>query len=252
MASDAMAISRAEGTAVQSATSEASGLVKMAIEQKVPVEVLERLVALQERVTDRDAVLQLNQALGAFQAACPPIFKAHKAEIVSKRTGSKFSYRYANLEDIVRHIRRHLEVFGLSYTWDSTVNAQTMTVTCVVRHIAGASVSASFSCPVDGNDRMSAAQSAGAAMSYARRQSLVSVLGLTTADEDTDGSAAPEPESNEPVNREQLANLEALYDEVHKNVDFEKFCAYFQIGGLSDLPQSRYAEAIAMLERKRT
>lgn len=239
------------GTALAAPTQsgEIGELVRLAINEKVSVEVLERLVALQERVTDRDAVLQLNQALGAFQSECPPVLKGRTASIVSKTKGTKFSYNYAPLDDIVPHIRPYLERHGLSYTWDSEVSTGMLRCTCTVRHIAGASVAASFSCPTDGSERMSAAQSAGAALTYARRQSLVQALGLTTADEDTDG-ADPAEESTA-VTAEQLANLQAVWDEVKKNVDAKKFFAFFDCDSLAALPAARYAEAVRMLERKR-
>ena len=240
-------VPKAQG-AVQHA-GEVSSLVRLAIDKGVDVAVLERLVALQERVTDRDAQLQLNQALAAFQADCPPIYKGRTANIVSKTKGTKFSYRYAPLDDIVRHIRPHLERHGLSYTWDSSVSDKLMHCKAIVRHVAGASLSASFSCPSDGSERMSAAQSAGAALTYARRQALVQALGLTTADEDTDGGA--EPESVEPVSEFQLREVQELYDSVKLKVDFPKFLAFFEIEKMADLPAARFVEAKAMLERKR-
>ncbi len=49
---------------------------------------------------------------------------------------------------------------------------------------------------------------------------------------------------------EQLATLQALVDEV--GADLKRFCGYFKIGSLADLPGSRFEEAVKALEAKRT
>ena len=87
---------------------EVSGLVALAIREKVPVEVLERLVALQERVTARDARAAFFAAVAAFQEECPEIEKSKTAQIKT-RTGSNYSYTFAPLEGITRVIRPILD-----------------------------------------------------------------------------------------------------------------------------------------------
>jgi hypothetical protein len=81
--------------------SEVSGLVRLAIEQNVSVEILERLVALQERVTARNAETAMAEALAAFQATCPPIPKTITAEV--RKNGVKaYEYQFAPLDEVVR------------------------------------------------------------------------------------------------------------------------------------------------------
>ena len=69
---------------------------------------------------------------------------------------------------------------------------------------------------------MSEAQKHGAALTYGKRQSLTSVLGLTTADDDTDGvERGGKPD---PITEGQLADLEALIEDV--GADWQKFLAW--------------------------
>lgn len=245
---EATAVARVEGP------TEVSGLVALAIEKGVDVEVLERLVALQERVTERNARAAFFEALAAFQEEAPQIHKSRTAKIVSKRTGSQFSYSYAPLEDIARKIRPVLRKQGLSYHWDVPGVADgVMLVCCILRHVEGHEERSTFPVPVDaGSERMSAAQANGAALTYGKRQSLVAVLGLTTADEDVDGAA---PESAEAITESQAADLRALMREV--KADEPKFLGWLskalktEVRSVEEIPAARYREAITALEQKR-
>lgn len=240
--------------AVTRADDAPQSLVQLAIEKGVDVEVIERLVALQERVTERNARAAYFEALANFQEQCPEIPKNKTADIVSKRSGGKFSYTYARLEDITRTIREPLRQCALSYTWDVSLDSGALVVTCIVRHVDGHSERSSFPVPVDKSDRMSDAQATGAALTYGRRQSLIAALGLTTADEDTDGvsgrgrkqASADEPER---LTDQQLADLSALIEDV--GADRRKFLAYLRVEKLEDVHPREYARAIEALEAKR-
>lgn len=241
------------GTSLQARTApppmaqeaEVSGLVKMALEQGVAVEVLERLVALQERVSDRNARQAMNEAVAAFQAECPSIKKGRTASIATK-SGTKYSYTYASLDQIAQAIRPILHKHGLSYTWDSTMDAGKLVCTCTLRHVEGGEDRATFSCPTDTKADMSGAQASGGALTYARRQSLVQVLGLTTTDDDVDGA---DPQDAEKITEGQVADLYALADEV--GADIPKFLKWLKVEAMADIPTSEYERAVKALEKKR-
>lgn len=239
---------RPEKNGVPARTGEVSELVRLAIEEKVSVEVLERLVSLQERVTDRAAEAAMNDAIRRFQQECPQIAKTAEANIATK-SGSSFKYHYAPLSEIAAVIRPILAACGLSYTWDSETDGQRVAVTCTLHHVEGAKRTATFSGPATSNSGASDIQKVGAAITYARRQSLVQVLGLVMADGDTDGAEPVEDDTA--VNEEQLANLQAVFDEVRGTFNEPKFFAFFGCESLSGIPAARYAEALAILERKR-
>jgi len=241
-------VATTEGTEVATG-GEISTLVQLAITEKVPVEVLERLVALQERVTDRDAKTAFIQALAAFQDAVPAIGKNKTAEIVT-RGGGRYEYSYATLDAIASAIRSLLTEHGLSYSWDSVTDSGTLTCICTLRHRDGHEVTSTFGAPVETGAKMSGAQATAATLTYARRQSLVSVLGLSIADEDTDAQGAPV----EPITDDQLANLVSLMQEAFKPDEFQerkaKLLAFIGCE-LGELPASRYAEVMRSLERAR-
>jgi hypothetical protein len=244
-----MAVETHAGGAMPQDAGEVSGLVRLAIERGVPTETLERLVALQERVTERNARAAFFEAKSAFQQECPEIRKSKKADIATK-SGARFAYTYAPLEEITRTILPVLTRHGLSFTWDiaSVDGGKFMNVVCILRHVEGHEDRATFPVPVETGGRMSDAQAMGAALTYGKRQSLTSVLGLTTADEDTD-AARREPKSRSAITDHQLADLEALIDEV--GADRPRFLRFMGVRDLADLPASDYPRAIEALEAKR-
>ena len=116
---------------------EMSGLVRLAIEEKVSVDVLERIVALQERVTDRNARSEFFEALAGFQEEMPEISKTETAQVATK-SGGTYSYTYAPLEAVTRAIRIALKEHGLSYSWTTEgMEGEYVNVVCVLRHIGG-------------------------------------------------------------------------------------------------------------------
>ena len=225
-----------------------SGLVRLAIERGVDVEVLERLVGLQERVTERNARGAYFEALADFQERCPEIRKSKKANIAT-RNGADYEYTYAPLEEITRTIRPILRECGLSYSWDVAQGDGALIVTCVLRHIEGHAERASFPVPVDSGARMSAAQKNGAALTYGRRQSLIAVLGLTTADPDTDAPAVGK--SVETITEAQAADLRTLMDEVLTTEDQERFLGWMGVRTVEEVPASEYKRAVRGVEAKR-
>lgn len=228
-------------------------LVQLAIEKGVDVEVIERLVALQERVMERNAEAAMAQALAAFQAECPPIPRVRTAEV--KKNGVKqYEYTFAPLEKIVEVIRPYLTKNGLSFTHDSAILQGAVEITCTLQHIEGAKRTSTFTGPVDNSGGKNPLQAVGSARSYGRRYTLVDVLGLTTDDEqDDDGVRAHrngrddgEPEA---LSADQLANLDALIEEV--NADKPKFLKFMRVASLADIHPRDYARAISALESKR-
>lgn len=221
-------------------------LMRHAIDKGVSVEALEKLVTLHERLADRVAASEFAQAMADFQSECPAIPKSSRASINTK-SGARYSYQYAELPAIARVVNPLLAKRGLSYTWDSDMTeAGLMHCVCTLRHVNGHSISASFTAPLDEEARMSVTQKGGAALTFAKRQSLVQVLGLTTTDPDTDLAGAGSTDS---ITAKQEADLDAMISEV--NADRARFLKYMGVEALDQLRASDYSRAVAALNAKR-
>lgn len=220
-------------------------LVEIAMERGMGVEVIERLVALQERVEDRNARSAYIRALTSVQEDIREIPQNKTAQIRT-RSGSSYEYGYATLDQIARIIRPVLAAHGLSYSWDSDVDEGRVQVTCTLRHVDGHSESASFTAPTETSAAMSEAQKHAAVLTYGRRQSLVQVLGLSIVDQDSDGAGPATPAT---LTDEQVADVEALIEEV--GADRAGFLRWLGVDSVGEIHPKNLQVVIRSLEKKR-
>jgi hypothetical protein len=225
-----------------------TSLVQLAINKGVDVEVLERLVALQERVTERNARASFFKALAEFRSECPPIKKTQiNTQFEVTRDGVKRAARYAPLDEIDRIARPVAANHGLTWTWDTTVDEKLMHVICRVLHVDGHSEATTVAMPHGSNAGSSPQQKFGSTQTYGMRYSLIAALGLTTTDEDADGAGGKEPP--QPITAEQAADLSDLIDSVGANR--KKFLHFMNVEKLSDIPAGEYKRAVDALEERR-
>jgi hypothetical protein len=150
----------------------------------LPIEHMERLMAMQERWEERQAKKAFDAALAKFQGICPVIKK-------EKTAHGKYTYKYSSLDNIVEQIKESLAECDLSYQFKTICDREKAEVTsrCHVTHIDGHTEISEFTVPLDGGS-MSNIQKFGSSRTYANRYSLSDGLGIVTADDDTDATPA--------------------------------------------------------------
>ena len=204
---------------------------------------LEKLMELQDRMQRRRAEMEFSLALGEFQSACPAVQKSSTAKIVTG-SGGGYSFTYADLEEIISTVRPHLTAHGFSFTFDSKTDGKLLTCTCTLHHAHGHSMASSFTLPTDNKSGASEQQKVGGALTYAKRQCLISVLGLALTDVEPPAGAKAAT-----ISEDQVANLDALMGEV--GVTAAQFGARFKLSALGELPAALYGEAVRSLEARR-
>lgn len=130
---------------------------------------------------------QLAAALVLSQAELPEVTKDATAEVVSKRTGGRFSYQYATMPEVQRAILPVLTGHGIAVvqgTEDEDDSGFTVVTTLI--HTSGQWLACRVRVPI----AEATAQAAGSGFSYGRRIGLVGAVGLITDDLDDDGAAA--------------------------------------------------------------
>lgn len=218
-------------------------LLRLAIEKGIPVEALEKLQALHERVSDRAAAMEYAGALATFQANCPPISKNREADY-STGTGIRVRYGYAELDHIARTIAPHLRAVGLSYTWDTAVKEKVLEIRCTLRHVNGHAEVSLFSVPFESKAGMSEQQKFSAAGQFGRRLSLINVLGLTTTGD-------PEIDNVDPttITEQQATDLDALIQEV--GADKMRFLTWAGVKSLAEIRVVNYDTCVKAVRRHR-
>lgn len=220
-------------------------LIERALDRGVDMETIERLVALQERKEARDAERAMAEALAAFQAQCPAVRRVATADV--RKNGQKvYDYGFAPYDEIIRVIRQPLADNGLSYTHDTKMEGNTLTVTCTLQHTAGAKRTATFTGPFDNSGGKNPLQGIGSTRSYGKRYTLTDVLGLAT-EEDDDGVGS-HGRDEPPVNADQLKRLNALADEA--GADKAAFCKLMGVESMAAIPATQYNLAQLTLKKK--
>lgn len=180
--------------------------IDLAISNKVGVETLERLLAMQKDIMMTNAKAAYDESLAQFQSECPIIHKDKKVDFTSKRTGNKTSYSYAPLDSIVGQVKDALKKNGFSYsmTAEITVDSWVLT-TCKLTHIQGHAETSSFKVPIDKEAFMNAQQQVAAALTYAKRYAFCNVTGILTGDQDDDAHGADSPQNTPPTGEQKNA-----------------------------------------------
>lgn len=159
--------------------------ITQAISVNVPVETMERLFDLRNKVKAEQAEEAFVTALGQFQNQVPIIKKTKK---VFNKDGKTVRYTYAPLDSIVEQIKKPLMDNHLSYTWDVKNEDGMIKAIVTIKHSLGHAQTSQFGVPINTEGYMTAPQKYASALTFAKRYSLCNALGISTGDEDTDAT----------------------------------------------------------------
>lgn len=213
-------------------------LIAKAQQANASIESMQQLFDLQLRWEQNEARKAYNEAMSNFREYAPSIARTRKGHNI----------KYAGLSESIEAIQPSLSKFGLSHQWKTRQDGNLITVECTVTHRMGHSESTSLSAAPDTSGSKNAIQSIGSTVSYLERYTLYAILGLSSREMDDDGRAAGMPEV-ERISERQWTDLLALIADV--KADEGKFCTYYKINDVAELPASKYEAAVKGLEMKR-
>jgi len=175
----------------------AGNLIRLAIEKKVPVETLEKLLEMRTALKVEKAIESFNLAMADFQAECPIIKKTKEV----KTKAGKVAYSYAPIETIIEQVKSLLVKHGFSYSIKQIHKESTVKVICIVNHIEGHSENTEMEVPLGNKtDIMSNTQVVAAASTFAKRYTFCNAFGILTGDEDNDARPQQITEIHETIN----------------------------------------------------
>lgn len=174
------------------AISSPADLLHVAVSRGADIDTLERLMAMQERMTAAKARSAFVDAMTAFKADPPTVLKS---KAVSIPNGAKFSH--ATLADVVDAALAGMSKHGLSHRWETTQDAKAITVTCIVTHRDGHEERTTLVGAPDDSGKKNAVQQIASTVTYLQRYTLMSALGLAAKDQDDDGRGGPQKDTEE-------------------------------------------------------
>lgn len=222
-------------------------MLHKAVSAGADIEVLEKLMALQERWENNQARKAFDEAMAAAKAEIPTIIKNKVVDFTSAK--GRTNYRHEDLGEIARTVDPILAKHGLSYRFKTTSNVnEPVTVTCIVSHRGGYSEENTLSAGRDESGNKNSIQAVGSTITYLQRYTLKAALGLAASNDD-DAKAAGVAENGGFVTAEQVAAIEKLITETGTNL--QRFCGYMKVEEISAIPAKQYQRAIDALNAKK-
>ncbi|MFA6984598.1 MAG: ERF family protein [Arenimonas sp.] len=203
-------------------------MLNRAVSSGASLEMVEKLMTLQERWDASLARKQFDAAVSAAKAEIPAITR--------NATGHN-SKRYADFAAIAKVVDPIIGKHGLSYRFRTTQNG-TIAVTCILSHKAGHSEETTLCGPADKSGNKNDIQAIGSTLTYLQRYSLVQMLGLAAAADD-DGKAAANVAA---ITQKQADDLRDIIDA--KGKDRKAFLKWAKVDRIEDIPADCYEACV--------
>ena len=205
---------------------------------EVDPEKMERMLAMYERMDERRAKVEFDNALAQMLPKLPEIGKRGTAE----NSGKKL-YSFAKWEDINRAIKPILSEHGFALTFRTDVHEKGVLVTGVLSR-GGHSRETSLLVPFENSGAKNDTQARGSSTSYGKRYTASALLNLVTSDEpDNDGATI-----HETVGPKEMTVLDDLLKATKS--DRQAFFKYARVEGMADITMKQYPGLVKALERK--
>ena len=223
-------------------------IARAASDQSVDIDKMERLIAMQERIQERQAAADFTAAKVAMRPALPEIQARGRITIKDKNTGEIIQETpFAKFEDIHHAVTPVLTEHGFDLAFKNGLSPDgKVRVTTILSHISGHSEETYFDLPHDSSGSKNAVQAVGSSTSYAKRYGLLSILNIRVVGEDDDGVAAYSPEC---ITKQQADAIEKALDELQ--ADKAKFCEYVGADSIPGILAKDLKKAQAAVASKR-
>lgn len=216
-------------------------IIKAASDPAVDADKMERMLAMAERIQDRQALVAYSEAMARIQASMPRVTKS--GSILDKFNQVRSTY--AKYEDIDLAVRPLLAAEGFSVNYDTEFSAGLLIVTIEVRHAGGHSEKRRTFMPKNTSPGSSDAQNMGGTISYGKRYAFCQFFNIITVDVDQDGQ-----DENQPITEDQAREIEDMLLELGERVNVEKFLEVLEAATVRDIPASKHEWAKAQLLKR--
>ena len=230
-----------------------SMIERVILDQSIPLERMERVLAMKERMEDRAREDEARLAQKAYFAAMSKC-QAELPVVTKTRENTHTKSRYADLaaieEQAMPIIHRH--GFGVMFQ-PAGYNAEgELQIKWKITHEAGHSESDVAGVPVDnagsqGKVNKTGTQAFGSTATYGRRYLLCMLFNISTGD-DKDGNAPVQSQDRPRISASQVDELLALIEQAGTTA--EKFCDVGKIEVVPDLLAADLPNAVNWLKER--
>lgn len=212
-------------------------MLDRAVSNGAPIETIERLAALAERMEAQRAEKAFAKAFAAAKANIPPIIK--------NRDGH--NGKYADFHAVASVVDPILSANGLFYKHRTVQQPDgTVLMVCQLWHEEGHREENSLAAKPDAGGNKNSIQAVGSTQTYLMRYTLLASLGIAPSNDDDGRSSGDRPA--ETITPEEVEAIDAMIDAV--KADRPAFLRFLKVERLEDLPSKQYDAAVSALRRK--
>jgi hypothetical protein len=164
-----------------------TAMIQQAIASGAGIEVMEKLLAMNERYDAFQARKAFDDAMATLRQDMPTVLKKQSADFGNGGA----AYKYEDLSAVTEVISPIMANVGLSFRWRTQSNEKGVAVTCIISHRDGHSEETTLAAGFDTSGKKNAIQSLGSAVTYLQRYTLKAAVGIAAAKDD-DAQAAGE------------------------------------------------------------
>jgi hypothetical protein len=217
-------------------------MLDRAVASGASVEVMEKLMGLQERWEKNQARKAFDNAMAAAKAEIPVITKNREVDFTSAK--GRTNYKHEDLAGIARQVDPILTKHGLSYRYrTSSLPNEPVTVTCIVSHRDGHSEENTLAAGRDETGNKNSIQAVGSTITYLQRYTLKAALGLAAAGDD-DGKAA---NIGQRVTQEQADAIRDLLESEGKSKP--AFLKWAKVAKIEDIAADVYDSCVLAIKQ---
>lgn len=172
-------------------------MLEKAVVSGSSIEIIERLMDLQERWDVKQARKAFDEAMANAKAEIPTIIKNRAVDFTSAK--GRTNYRYEDLESVASAVSPVLSKYGLSYRFRATSNVnEPINVTCIISHRAGHFEEMTLCAGRDESGNKNSIQAIGSTLTYLQRMTLKAALGLAVSNDDDGNTEDEKPKDSGP------------------------------------------------------
>ena len=179
-------------------------------------------------MTKSDSIKEIASAISKAQA--------EMGGAIKDSNNPFFKSSYADLASVISVIKKPMTDNGLAYIQAPVFNGDIAGVTTLITHTSGEWFESELLLPIKKTD----AQSVGSCVTYARRYSLQSLLGVPAVDDDGNAASMPATKQLPPYSQEKFDENYSLWQEkiaegkLSKDKLFNMLCSKFSVSEIQN------------------
>jgi len=229
------------GTVTPAPATTPNDLLAIAIGKGASLEQMERLMDMQIK-------WEAHEAKKAFYAA-KAAFKAEAPTVIKDKQNLQYKSMYASEAALLGAVNPILSKHGLDahFEFPAPSEPTTVSVSGVLAHALGHSERVTLEGPVDTSGAKNPLQQVKSTVTYLRKATFEAITGVASGDSesDDDGNGAGQ---NQFISEKQHNTIVDMI--VSTGSDESKFCAHFKIPDVANLPESKFGQAMTLLNKK--